>query len=134
MRRLRVQPLCGDVVAGAAFLVLLFFVGVVAVHAWGICVGVGGERDAHSVTGLVAIQAVAPLGDEFVLRDGELMAYDAVSLHVFDRLLIFLSMALLTCLLGRFEDMQLNTVAVDAIRGLVHAEEVYLVARRIHDL
>ena len=134
VRRLRVEPLRGDVVADTTLRVLLFFVGVVAVHARGIFVSIGGERDAHGVTGLVTIQAVAPLGDEFLLRNSELVAYDTVNVHILGRLQRRVIMALHTGLLGRFEDMQLNAVTVDAIRGLVHAEKVYLVARRVHDL
>ena len=53
----------------------------------------------HSILGLVAVKAISPLGDEFVLCDGELMAHDAVNPHILARLIEFLSMAHVTYLL-----------------------------------
>jgi len=129
-----VYPFLRDLVADDALYVRRFFVRLMTVHAWRVCVGVGWERYSHGVLCLVAAQAFALLGYELMFRSQELVTYYAVNIHILHRLIIFLSMALGTDLLSRPEDMQPEAVAVDAIRGLVPIDNVYLVTRCAQDL
>jgi hypothetical protein len=114
-------------VAFNAFGVLLLDVGVVAVIAG--CVVVSGtwEGDSHSLLALVAPQAVIPRWDQFVLRRRELMADNAVDIHLLGRSLMVNAVALVTGLLGGFEDVELDPVAADTLRFLLLCEDVNLV-------
>jgi len=106
-------------VAFNAFGVLLLDVGVVAVIAG--CVFVSGtwEGDSHSLLALVAPQAVIPRWDQFVLRRRELMADNAVDIHLLGRSLMVNAVALVAGLLWGLEDVELDAMAADTLRFLI---------------
>lgn len=113
---------------------LLLDVGIVAVYAG--CVVVGGtwEGDSHGLLAFVAQQAVISLGDKLVLRRRELMADNAVDVHLLGRSLVVDAMALVACLLRGLEDVELEPVAADALRLLILREDVDLVTRSVGHL
>ena len=114
-------------VALYAFGVLLLEVGVVAVNAGCVVVSTIWEGDSHSLLALVALQAVIPRGDQFVLRCRELMADSAVDVHLLARSFVAEAVALVARLLWGFEDVELDPMAANTLWLLLLREDVNLV-------
>lgn len=121
-------------VACTTFGVLLLDVGVVAVIAGCVVVSAIWEGDSHSLLALVALQAVIPLGDQFVLRRSELMADRAVDIHHLARFVMVVAVAFVARLLWGFEDVELEPMAAYTLRLLLLREDVNLVTCGVRHL
>ena len=117
-----------------AFGVLLLEVGVVAVNAGCVVVSTIWEGDSHSLLALVALQAVIPRGDQFVLRCRELMADSAVDVHLLARSFVAEAVALVARLLWGFEDVELDPMAANTLWLLLLREDVNLVTCGVRHL